>query len=83
MAVRSGEKTGVSNGESMPASQDPRRRSLMLGDDADRGAGERRPEEKNTRKFRRGGELTAMGFIGPLSKFLVARASNSFPGLIF
>lgn len=49
--MRSGEKEGMSNEESMPASPDPRLRSLMLGDYADRGVGERSPAEKNIRKL--------------------------------
>lgn len=34
-------------------------------------------------RFRRGGELTAMGFMGPLSKFLVAPAQTLFQALSF
>lgn len=80
--MRSGEKEGMSNEESMPASPDPRLRSLMLGDYADRGW-ERGQRRKTLESFRRGGELAATGFMGSLSKFPAAPASNSFPGLIF
>ena len=50
-AIRSGEKAGVFNGESMPAAQDPSLRNIMLGVHADRRMGDRMPEEENMRKL--------------------------------
>lgn len=46
-AVKSGEKAGTSNEESMPASQDPCPSSIMLEECADRGVDKKRPEKEN------------------------------------
>lgn len=62
-AVRSGKKAGASSGKSMPGSQDPSLRSVMLGESADRRVGEKKPQKTQPR----GGKLES--FRRKYSKF--------------